>query len=167
MQYIRRNAMMRKLVYFLIAAIILPCGMSFGQRTVSSGVGRSVTSCVVLPFANATGHDDPVLPEKAAAAVALSLEGSREFLVTSTLDLNREMAALGIQSPVSKLEQMRLGEALRVEKVLTGTIGELSVNKGTGQARCSIEIKMLDVGVQDFLDGAVATTPCAQQPRPP
>ncbi|GAI67116.1 unnamed protein product, partial [marine sediment metagenome] len=98
-----------------------------------------------------------LLPDKAAAAVALALEGSREFLVTSTLDLNREMAALGIRSPVSKGEQVRLGGALRVEKVLTGTISELSVTKGTGQARCSIEVKMLDVSVQDFLDGAVAT----------
>ncbi len=157
MQYIRRSLIMRKLVYFLIAAIILPCGMSFGQRTAASGVGRTVTSCVVLPFANVTGHDDPLLPDKAAAAVALSLEGSREFLVTSTLDLNRDMAALGMQSPVSKVEQVRLGEALRVERVLTGTISELSVNKSTGQARCSIEIKMLSVTVQDFLDGAVAT----------
>jgi len=148
---------MRKLIYFLIVAISLPCGISFGQRTVSSGVGRTVTSCVVLPFTNATGHDDPLLPEKAAAAVALSLEGSREFVITSTLDLNREMAALGIRSPVSKGEQVRLGAALRVEKVLTGTISELSVTKGTGQARCSIEVKMLDVSVQDFLDGAVAT----------
>ncbi len=157
MQHIRRSSLVRKLVYFLITAIILPCGISFGQGTMSSGVGRTVTSCVVLPFTNATGLDDPLLPDKAAAAVALSLEDSREFVVTSTLDLNREMAALGIQSPVTKGEQVRLGEALRVEKVLTGTITELSVKKDSGQARCSMEIKMLSVNVQDFLDGALAT----------
>lgn len=157
MHHVRRNSMVRKLSYMLIAAIVMSCGVAFGQGARGAAATRTVTSCAVLPLANLTGQEDPLLPTTAAAAISIALQESRELVVTSTTDLEREMRALGIVLPVSKAEQVRLGTALRVEKVLTGKVTELSVNSRTGQARCSLEITMLDVGVQENLDGAAVT----------
>lgn len=164
MQFIRKNTLVRRFVYLIIAALVLPYGATFAQGPTGGDRARSVTSVVVLPFENASGIDDPLLPKKASAAVVLQLEASREFIVTSSLDLEREMNSLGISAPVSVLDQVRLGKALRVDKVLTGTIRELSSDRGSGRTRCSLEIRMLDVTVEEHLDGASATETTAAKP---
>ena len=164
MQFIRKNTMVRKFVYLVIVALVLPYGASFAQGPSAGDRGRSVTSVVVLPFENASGVDDPLLPKKAAAAVVLQLEATREFIVTSSLDLEREMNSLGITAPVSQLDQIRLGQALRVDKVLTGVVRELSSDRGSGRTRCSLEIRMLDVTVQEHLDGAATTQTTTPKP---
>jgi hypothetical protein len=163
-QYMRKNSRGRKLVLVLIVAILLPYGVSFGQGPTQPARGSSVSSCAVLPFVNRTGHDDPLLPKKAAAALTLALEDSDEFLVTSTLDLERAMKTTDVTLPASEVVQARLGAALRVDKILTGTIGELSVNARDGRARCSVEIKMFDVATEAYLDGALATATTAPMP---
>jgi hypothetical protein len=157
MQRVRRNVTGQRLVCILLSAILIPCGISFAQGSRGTATAPTITSCAVLPLSNVTGHDDPMLPPMAAAAVSLALQESRELIVTSTTDLDREMLALGVSLPASKSDLIRLGAALRVDKVLTGSITELSVNSSNGQARCSLEISMLDVQVQEFLDGAAAT----------
>lgn len=162
-QYMRKNSRCRRLVFVLIVAIVLPYSVSFSQVAPPMR-GAKVTSCAVLPFTNRTGHDDPLLPKKASAALTLALEDSEEFLVTSTLDLDRAMKATGVTLPASEAAQARLGVALRIDKILTGTIGELSVNARDGRARCSIEIKMFDVMTQAYLDGAMATATTAPIP---
>ncbi len=156
MHLIRNSALVRRSIYLIIVAIIFPYA-AFAQPPVMGETANTVTSCVVLPFENQTGHDDPTLPNRGAAAVALVLEASKEFLVTSTIDLDREMKTLGLSMPMSLLDQVRMGESLRVEKVLTGFVTDLTVNAKNGQARCSIEIRMLDVSAQTVLDGAAAT----------
>jgi hypothetical protein len=157
MQRVRRDSTVLKLVCILLSAILIPCGVSLAQGARGAAVTPTITSCAVLPLSNLTGHDDPMLPSMGAAAVSIALQESRELVVTSTTDLERETRALGIVLPASKSELVRLGTALRVDKVLTGKITELSVNSGNGQARCSLEISMLDVDVQEVLDGAIAT----------
>ncbi len=163
-QFIRKNSRARRLVFVLIVTILLPYSVSFGQGPARPAQGKTVTSCAVLPFTNRTGRDDPLLSKKAAAALTLALEDSGEFLVMSTLDLERAMKATGVTLPASDIAQARLGEALRVDKILTGIIGELSVNPHDGRARCSVEIKMFAVEVQAYLDGAMATLTTAPIP---
>jgi hypothetical protein len=91
------------------------------------------------------------------AAVALALEDSREFTVSSTTDLEREMTSLGIHPPLSVAEQVRVGQRLRVEKVLTGALAVLNVDSRTGRAQVEVRLMMLDVAVGEYLDGAVVS----------
>lgn len=157
MHRVRRNSTVQKLICILLSAILIPCGVSLAQGARGAAATPTITSCAVLPLTNITGLDDPMLPSMAAAAVSIALQESRELIVTSTTDLEREMRALGISLPASQSDLVRLGNALRVDKVLSGKITELSVNSQNGQARCSLEISVLDVDVQEILDGATAT----------
>lgn len=154
MQAIRRSRKVQVIVAFVISALLVFDSVAFAQVIDRVSDQKTITSCAVLPFANRTNISDEKLPDKIASAVALAMEDSREFIVTSSYDLEREMEALGFTQPLSVTQLVDLGEDLRVDKVLTGTISDLSVDENTGRARCSIEMRMLDVKIGAYLDGA-------------
>lgn len=154
MQAIRRNRKIQAIVAFVITAMLMVNTVAFAQVADRFSDRQTITSCAVLPFANETDITDAKLPDKIASAVALAMEDSREFIVSSSFDLEREMDALGFTQPLSETQLIALGEALRVDKVLTGKITDLSVDEKTGRARCSAEMRMLDVKIGAYLDGA-------------
>ncbi|MFO7947251.1 MAG: hypothetical protein R6V19_10575 [Armatimonadota bacterium] len=142
----------------LIALVVLfSFTVTFAQGTDRSIQQKTITSCAVLPFANETSIEDEKLPDKIASAVALALEDTREFIVTSSYDLERAMDSEGFMQPLSETQMIALGKTLRVDKIMTGKITELSIDKNSGRARCSIEMRMLDVEIGDYLDGAQIT----------
>ena len=61
----------------------------------------SSATCIVLPIVAPAGADASVVSEKATDALALALEDSREFIVSSKRDLNRELGSMGLAPPLS------------------------------------------------------------------
>lgn len=154
MQQIRKSAWSRFLAQLLTVALLTPyLFLSVGEA--EAQMGRSVTAVVVLPIADQSGHSSDLIVREATAAVALALEDTREFLVSSSADIEREMSSLGMRFPLGTAEQLRLGKWMRVDKVLTGTVTAASVDAKTGRARVDIQIKMLDVEIGEYLDGAI------------
>ncbi len=152
MYQIRHLSLRKPLTLFVAALLIFPYGFA------SSAHGQTfteVTSAAVLPIQDATGAESLIVAEKATAAVALALEDSGEFRTISQRDLKAALSELGLEPPFMDGQQVRVGEHLRVEKVVSGVIHELEVDGRTGQCRVRLEIKAMDVRLKAILDGAM------------
>lgn len=119
--------------------------------------GRDVATTAVVTFDDKSGMDSPLLEAKATDAVALALQDSQEYLVTPTRDVDRELRALSLSTPLSKVEAVRLGNRLGVDSVTVGEILEARVDETTGKGVVGLQIMMVDVDAGEYLDGATAT----------
>lgn len=140
---------------FVLTAAIVGGGAAEAQR-----ISKAI-SVAVMPLADRTGRNSDMISEKATDAVALALEDTQEYVVTTRADTRREMEALGIfrieaaKFSPSEEQMVRLGERLRVEKVAAGSVDHLSID-GSGRSRCVITVRLLDVTLREYLDGATA-----------
>lgn len=153
MQQLRRSTVSRAISVLLVAALLTPqCLVYLSGASAQTGV--NVPAVAVIPFQDMTCAATPTLMREVTAAAALALEDSKEYLVTSTADLDREMLSLKLLAPLSLSQQIRIGERLHVEKVLVGTLDALSVDAPTGRVHVQLRLQMLDVAIGDYLDGA-------------
>lgn len=138
---------------FVLTAAIAGGGAAEAQR-----ISRAV-SVAVMPLADRSGRNSDMISEKATDAVALALEDTGEYVVTTRADTRREMEALGIfrveaaKFAPSEEQMVRLGERLRVDKVAAGSVDHLSIDP-SGRSRCVITVRLLDVPLREYLDGA-------------
>jgi hypothetical protein len=153
MQQLRRSKVSRA-ISVLLAAILLTPQCLIYLSSASAQTGQNVPAVAVIPFEDLSGTGSPGVLREATAAAALALEDSKEYLVTSTQDLSREMQALSLNLPLSLVQQIRLGERLHVEKVLVGTLNTLAVDSRTGRAHVVLRLQLLDVAIGEYLDGA-------------
>jgi len=153
MYQIRHLPLLKPLTLLVAVLMIFPYGFP------SSAHGQAfteITSAAVLPIQDATGAESLVVAQKATDAVALALEGSGEFRVITQRDMEAALSELGLKPPLlMDSQQVRLGKHLAIDKVVTGVIHELSVNRKTGQCRVRLEIKAMDVQLRAILDGAM------------
>lgn len=156
MQQLRRNRVSRAISYLLVAALLAPQGLVC-LPVQAQTAGQSVPAVAVVPFQDLTGQAGPTVMREVTAAAALALEDAREFIVISTTDLDREMAALRLKPPLGTPEQIRLGSRLHADKVLVGSLTDLKVDAATGRARATLRLMLLDVAIGEYLDGAVAS----------
>jgi len=152
MYQIRHLPLLKPLTLLVAVLLVFPYGFS---SSVHGQTFAEITSAAVLPIQNATGVESLVVAEKATDAVALALEDSGEFRVISRGDLKSALAGLGLAPPLMEPQQVRLGEDLRVDKVISGVIHRLAVDGRTGQCRVKLEIKAMDVRLEAILDGAL------------
>jgi hypothetical protein len=115
---------------------------------------KQTTAVAVVPFTDNTGYKSQIVSSKATDAIALALEDSTEFVVSSQADLQREMKALSLVPPMLESEQVRIGKRLRVDKVISGTVESLSIEAKTGRCNVSIDMRSLDVNTEEYLNGA-------------
>lgn len=121
---------------------------------------KEVTHAVVLPVIDKTGQQSQAVLEKATAAVALALEDSGEFTVASTAEVDRELSAMGLRPPLNSAEQLRLGERLHADKMVTAYLHRLAVDLASGAGECQVEIQALDARAEEVTSGGtgVAST---------
>ncbi len=121
---------------------------------------KEVTHAVVLPVIDKTGQQSRAVLEKATAAVALALEDSGEFTVASTAEVERELSGLGLRPPLNSAEQLRLGDRLHADKMITAYIHRLVVDLASGAGECQVEIQALDAHAEEVTSGGtgVAST---------
>ena len=152
MYQIRHLPLLKPLTLFVAVSLIFPYGF------VSSAQAQTfteITSAAVLPIEDATGAESLVVAEKATDAVALALGDSGEFRVISRRDLQAALSELGLKPPLMEPQEVRVGDHVKVDKVISGVIHEVKVNGQTGQCRVRLEIKAMDVHLGSILDGAV------------
>ncbi len=152
MYQIRCLPLLKPLTLFVVVSLIFPYGF---VASVSAQTFTEITSAAVLPIQDATGASSVIVTEKATDAVALALEDSGEFRVISRQDTKAALSELGLEPPFMDGQQVRIGEHLMVDKVVTGVIHEVKVNDRTGQCRVRLEIKAMDVRLKAILDGAI------------
>ncbi len=145
---------------YVAATMVVPYAV-VGFPVVAEAQAQPVVesaTVIVLPILDVAGSNDSVVSQKATDALALAFEASRQFIVTSKRDLERELAALELAPPLSVAEQKRLGERLKVDQVASGQIMMLRVNEDTGQVTITLSVALLDVATGEFLNGAMVAT---------
>ncbi len=146
----------------LVGSVLLLClGFTLTGTAQAQKIKQAI-SVAVVPFSDNTGRNSEFVAAKATDAVALALEDSQEYVAAPRADTQREMETLGVfkgestRVAMSEEQMVRLGERLRVEKIATGSVDELSLEKSTGRCHCVLTLRLLDVGTQEYLDGATA-----------
>ncbi len=129
--------------------------LSAGAVVVAQDATRDVTHVIVLPAVDKTGKLSKALVEKATAAVALALEDVGAYTITSTTDLERTLATMGLRLPLSKAQQLRLAERLHADKIVTPYIHVLRVDPNSGAGVCKIEIQALDTIAEEVTNGGI------------
>jgi len=152
MYQIRRVPVVKPLTLFVAVLITFPYGF---PSSAYSQTFTEVTSAAVLPIQDATGAESLLVSEQVTDAVALALDGSGEFRVISRRDLEAALSDMGLKPPLMDGQQVRLGNHLRVDKVVSGVVHEMKVNSRTGQCRVRLEIKVMDVPLKAIFDGAM------------
>ncbi len=155
MYRISHEPLVKHVALMVAALMVFPYG--FAPLAAYGQVFTEITSVVVLPMQDLTGHDSFMASQKATDAVAMALEDSGEFRVISKRALAVALADLGLVPPLMEAQQARLGEHLKVDKVVSGTLYEISVNSETGECRVTIEIRAMDIFLGWILDGAKIT----------
>ncbi len=156
MQRLRNCAAWRYLVVFVAALMVVPYA-TMSVPVVAEAQPQTVfgsSTVVVLPIRDSLGAVGSAESQKATAAVVMALDDSGEFVVTAERDYKREIAAMGLEPPLSVPEQTRLAKRLQVEKVLSGNIVSLNVHPRTGQVKVRLVVELLDIASGEFLDGA-------------
>ncbi len=148
----------------LIVAVLIAVPYGLAPTAAYGQAFTEMTSAVVLPIQDITGHDSFKASEKATDAVAMALEDSGEFRTIAKRSLHAALADLGLVPPLMETQQVRLGEYLQVDKVITGTVHEVAVDRGTGQCRVRLELKAMDVFLGWVLDGAMVSVETAPIP---
>jgi len=156
MHRLRESLIWKYVAIYVAASMALPyavVGFPASARAQAQPVVTSAT-CIVLPVLDPAGSDRSVESQKATDALAIALEDSREFTVTSKLDLERELTSLGLTTPLSEEEQVRLADRLAVEKVVSGQVVVLGVDGQTGECIARLQVQMLDAAMAEYLNGA-------------
>ncbi len=135
------------LVVVYLAVIVVP----------AMAQGRPVTSAAVLPITDATGQSSLLLSEKVTDEVALALEGTGQFRVVPRADLERELSALKLSPPLSDQQKVRLGKRLQVDKIVSGTLKSLRLDRKNGRVAATLSLEVFDVDVAAVLEGAQQT----------
>lgn len=155
MQHLRRSTLSRTVAYIVAASLLAP-QVFLCLPQVSAQTMKQVTAVAVLPFTDLSGSGKSFVSRDMTAAAALALEDTREFTVTSTADLEREMNSMRLRVPLSMAEQIRLGQRLGVDKVLVGEIASLKVDARSGRTSIEVRLMLLDVAVGEYLDGSIS-----------
>ncbi|MGQ9733198.1 MAG: hypothetical protein ACUVX8_18225, partial [Candidatus Zipacnadales bacterium] len=132
-----------------IALAVVP-GILLAQKS-------EIATVAVVPFQDKTERQSSLLAAKATDAVALALQDSKEFLVTPAREVEREMASLNIQPPLSVNEAVRLGKRLDVDSVALGEVLVASADERTGRGTVRLQLMVVDVEAAELLDGATIT----------
>lgn len=164
MHRLHESLIWRYVAIYVAASMALPyavIGFPAGAIAQPQPVVGSATS-IVLPILDPAGSHTLVESENATDALALALEDSRQFIVTSKRDLARELASLGMKMPLSDVQQVKLAARMKVDKVISGRLVTLAVNEKTGECTVRLQLKMLDAETAEYLDGvdaAIRTSP--------
>ncbi|MBV9867542.1 MAG: hypothetical protein JO316_19495 [Abitibacteriaceae bacterium] len=111
---------------------------------------------IVLDFATAPGID-PVIGRKAADALAVELQNSRNYQVITRQDVEQLIAKTpSLTPPFDEATQSRLGQAAGARSIFSGRIVGVNVQNHRS-ARIQVEVRQLDVTTADYINGAQVT----------
>ncbi len=115
---------------------------------------REVTAAVVIPVTDATGGRDPMIGAKATDALALALEDSRSYRVISKADLQRELTAQDMTPPLNESMQLRVGQDLQADVVVTATLTKLAPDGSNGAVSVAMDLRAYNIPIRAVLSGA-------------
>ncbi len=145
------------LLVLLLAVVLV--GGSF--TPVRAQIQKRILEVAIIDFNNASNYQGKMVERRAADAVAMSLATTAGdyYTVLSRSEFEREMDTLGLSYPLDKVDMVRLGRALGLDGIITGTVLQVGIAKSGGatQAGVMIACQMLDVSTEEPITGTVIT----------
>ncbi|MFQ6131627.1 MAG: hypothetical protein ACE5R4_06295 [Armatimonadota bacterium] len=148
----------------VVLALLLPLCAFLIPKQVEAQRGE-MRSIAVLPFENKSGaYPGEARGRAAADALALELEATRQFQVTSGDELMAMIRAEGLRLPLDRPDMARVGERLGVEMLGVGIIHSINVMQKQGRASTVIDVQLFDVAVEEYVNGAKVPATTAKRP---
>jgi hypothetical protein len=86
------------------------------------------------------------------------------FDVTPRQQLNQQLADSGLQLPLNNNGIQKLGQALGVDRVLSGDVTEVTVGGNPKRAKVTLSVRLTDVVTGELVNGAIAAGYSAPPP---
>jgi len=114
----------------------------------------------VADFVNESGVQGDLLARLATDAVVVEMSKSNRYDVSITRTLMKsKMDELGLHAPLTKLDLVRVGEALSADAMLEGSIKSVQISGSgpTRRASVTLAVQMIDEASGEIINGAVQT----------
>lgn len=149
----------RSLCYTLVIALLTTLMPAPFTQPASAQL-MPTYSVGVIDFVNESGVQGDLLARLATDAVVVEMSKSNRYDVSITRTMmNAKMDELGLRSPLTKLDLVRLGEVLSADAMLQGAIRsvQLAGSGATRRASVTIVAQMIDQASGETINGAVQT----------
>lgn len=159
MRQIMQSRAIRSLCYALVVALLATVAPT-PLATPASAQLMPTYSVGVADFVNESGVQGELLARLATDAVVVEMSKTNRYDVSITRSMMKtKMDELGLRSPLTKLDLVRLGETLSADAMLQGAIKsiQLSGSGPTRRASVTIVCQMIDEASGEIINGAVQT----------
>ncbi|MES2460484.1 MAG: hypothetical protein V4671_07860 [Armatimonadota bacterium] len=156
----------RRLSWSLIVAFLLPL-LVFGpaqQKAARAQVTRlpavAALEFGVLPTVRTSG----ILGRQATDAVVIEMTRTGRYDVTPRQQLNQQLTDSGLTLPLNNNGIVKLGQALGVDRVLSGDVTEVTVGGSPKRAKVTLSVRLTDVITGELVNGTIAAGYSAPPP---
>jgi len=113
-----------------------------------------IMSVGLADFVNKSGVLGDALSRLASGAVYIELNKSKRFDVTSDSTMKTFMSDLGMKSPLSRTDLLRLGAELETDAMMEGEIASVVTTKDPARVSVTLVLRMIDVASGELINGA-------------
>ena len=98
-----------------------------------------------------------ILGRNATDAIVVEMGRTGKYDVTPRTQVNQQLQELGLTLPLSNNGQMKLGQALGVETIVSGDVTGIAFESNPRRARVSLSVRLTDVVSGELSNGAIQT----------
>ncbi len=126
---------------------------TLNSRSALAQSGSAIQPAVVLDF-SVEGNLDPLLGRKASDAVAVELQRSGDYEIVTRQQVEDAVRTQpGLRPPFNEPTQQRLAGVVGARSVFSGRVLRTDLTNRRS-ARVTIEVRQLDAGTGDYVNGA-------------
>ena len=156
MIHLRRKNLFRVVVHLVIVSLVAPI-LEMGLSVPADAQLVETITIGLADFANKSGVLGDALSRVASGAVYIELNKARRFDVITDSQMKTAMSDLGMRSPLSTTDLLRLGADLEADAIMEGEITSVVISKEPQRASVTLVLKMIDVASGELLNGAIVT----------
>ncbi len=156
MTHVRNRSLFRFVSLLLVTAMVTPLTI-LALPVPANAQLTEILNIAIADFINKSGVLGDALARMASGAVYIELNKSRRFNVTTDSAMRTVMQDLGIKSPLSSSDLLRLGAELEVDAMLEGEIKSVVTSKEPPRVSVTLVLRMVDVASGELMNGAIVT----------
>lgn len=154
-----RSRAIRSLCYVLVLALVSTLAPTPLVAPASAQL-MPTYAVGVADFINESGVQGELLSRLATDAVVVEMSKTNRYDVSITRSMMKsKMEELGLRAPLTKLDLVRLGEALSADAMLEGSVKSIQLAGSGPTRRASVTLicQMVDQASGEIINGAVQT----------
>ena len=156
MIHLRRKNLFKAVVHLVIVALVAPI-LQMAVSVPADAQLVETMSIGLADFTNRSGVLGDALSRVASGAVYIEINKARRFDVITDSQMKAAMSDLGLKSPLSFTDLLRLGSDLEADAILEGEITSAPISKEPQRVSVTLALKMIDVASGELLNGAIVT----------